>query len=137
MSQPMHLKAERSDAGFTLIEALVAVAVIAVTLASIGALVGGTSRGTRQIEQRVALVQAANSLLWDTLPARAGPVAGGLDGEALGHRWREKVVPAAVGFGPGASDTAWIPLSVELSVEAPSGAQVQVQTVRLVRKPAK
>jgi general secretion pathway protein I len=131
----MHPSADRSDAGFTLIESLVAVAVIAVTLASIGALVGGMTRGTRQVEQRVALVQAANSLLWDAMPARTGPVVPVLDGEALGHRWREKVLPAAVGFGPGASDTIWIPLSVELSVEAPGGELLRVQTVRLLRKP--
>lgn len=131
----MYHRAGSNDAGFTLIEALVAVAVIAVTLASIGALVGGMTRGTRQIEQRVALVQAANSLLWDTLPARSGPVPPVLNGEALGHRWREDIVPAPVSFGPGASDSVWIPLSVELSVQGPGGELLRVQTVRLQRKP--
>ena len=42
-------------AGFTLIEALVALAIVAAVLASIGAVIATTVKGTRSIDQRLAL----------------------------------------------------------------------------------
>ena len=43
------------ERGFTLIEALVALAIIAAVLSSIGAVIGTTVKGTRSIDQRLAL----------------------------------------------------------------------------------
>ena len=42
------------ERGFTLIEALVALAIIAAVLTSIGMVIGTTVRGTRAIDQRLA-----------------------------------------------------------------------------------
>ena len=126
----------RRDAGFTLIEQLVVISVIAITLAAIGSLVGSTSRGARQIEQRMLLVQAANSLLVSAMPSRDSLAAGEIKGEYLDHRWEMKFSPAQAGLGIEAPTSArWVPLRVDLRVQGPSGAFTRLQTIRLQRAP--
>ena len=56
-------------AGFTLIEALVALAIVAAVLGSIGTVIATTVKATRAIDQRLALAGAAETLL-AALPAR-------------------------------------------------------------------
>ncbi|MCJ9707365.1 type II secretion system protein J, partial [Bradyrhizobium sp. SHOUNA76] len=53
------------SAGFTLIEALVALAIIAVVLGTIGSVIATTVKGTRAIDQRLALAGTAETLLAD------------------------------------------------------------------------
>jgi len=129
-------KTQRPNAGFTLVEQLVAIAVMALTLLAIARLVGSTSRGARQIEQRVSLIQAANSMLFD-MPARAGPTAPESDGEAWGHRWRRRVSPAEVGPDPAAENNRWTPMHVDLLVQGASGSAIRLHTIRLQRTPAR
>ena len=52
-------RSEPDDAGFTLIEALVALALVAVLLAAIGPLIASSMRGVRSVEQHGALVATA------------------------------------------------------------------------------
>jgi len=74
-------------AGFTLIEALVALAIIAAVLGSIGTVIATTVKGTRKIDQRLALSGTAESLL-AALPSRTLLKPGRQSGELAGHRWR-------------------------------------------------
>ena len=62
MFRAARLENAGGSAGFTIIEVLIALAVIAVCLAAIGTVVGVTSRGVRSLEQRVALVEVARSV---------------------------------------------------------------------------
>jgi general secretion pathway protein I len=121
-----------SERGFTLIEALVALAIIAAVLSSIGAVIGTTVRGTRSIDQRLALSGAVETVL-ATLPARNALKPGRQSGELAGHRWRLDVAPLNA-----AADTAqgFVPLVVNMRMQAPGGPAIQVTTVRLVPKPA-
>src|SRR4051812_29850203 len=57
-------------AGFTLIEALVALAIVAAVLGTIGTVIATTVKGTRSIEQRLALDGTAEQVI-AALPARA------------------------------------------------------------------
>lgn len=124
-------------AGFTLIEALVALAVVAISVTAIAAVMAATARGTRQLESHVALVQAAASILWLELPARTDPVQPVLSGEAANHRWRADFEPATLAVAAPAGETPWLPQKVRLRVEAPSGAVLSLETVRLVKRLAK
>jgi general secretion pathway protein I len=122
-----------SERGFTLIEALVALAIIAAVLSSIGAVIGTTVKGTRSIDQRLALSGAAETVL-AALPARNALKPGRQSGELAGHRWRLDVAPLNA-----AADTAqgrFVPLAVNMRMQAPGGPAIQVTTVRLVPKPA-
>ncbi|MGJ5180161.1 PulJ/GspJ family protein [Bradyrhizobium oligotrophicum] len=116
-------------AGFTLIETLVALAIVAVSLVAIAALMGSSSRGSRKLEQHVALVQAAHNALWLAFPSRL-TAAQMQSGETMGHAWRAQAQPLAT--EPGAS--AWTPQKVVLQVRSPSGATMELETVRLFRR---
>jgi general secretion pathway protein I len=127
---------DRVDAGFTLIEALVALAVVAISVGAVAAVMGSTARGTRQLEGHVALVQAAAGVLWSELPARADAVPPTLSGESAHHRWRADFDPVAVPLAAG-GEPKWLPLKVTLRVSSPSGATMQIETVRLFKRPEK
>jgi general secretion pathway protein I len=122
-------------AGFTLIEALVALAIIAAVLSSIGAVIATTVKGTRSIDQRLALTGAAETLL-AALPARNLLKPGRQSGELAGHRWRIDIAPMNVAVQEGAQGARFVPLAVNMRMQAPGGPAIQLTTVRLVPKVA-
>ena len=123
-------------AGFTLIEALVALAIVAAVLASIGAVIATTVKGMRSIEQRLALTGVAETLL-AALPARNLLKPGRQSGETAGHRWRIDVSPMNVAVEGDASQARrFVPLAVTMQLQAPGGSAIQVTTVRLAPKAA-
>jgi len=123
-------------AGFTLIEALVALAIVAAVLGSIGSVIATTVKGTRGIDQRLELSGTAENLL-AALPARALLKAGRQSGELAGHRWRIDVtaMDAAADISEEA-ETRFIPLAVNMRLVAPGGGALQITTVRLVPRVA-
>ena len=114
------------EAGFTLIEALVALAIVAIALASIGGVVATISKGTRSISQRVALAAAAESLLTE-LPARNLLVPGHQSGQKDGNRWNVDITPIAT-----RTTGRWAPLQLILDLRAPTGLAMKLTTVRLI-----
>jgi len=123
-------------AGFTLIEALVALAIVAAVLSSIGAVIATTVKGTRSIDQRLALTGAAETLL-AALPARNLLKPGRQSGEMAGHRWRIDVSPLNAAVAGEAPQTQrFVPLAVNMRLQAPGGPAIQMTTVRLVPKAA-
>lgn len=121
-------------AGFTLIEALVALAIIAAVLGTIGAVIGTTVRGTRSIDQHLALAGAAETLLAE-LPARNLLKPGRQSGQLAGSRWRLDVSPMTVAGGDPATDR-FVPMAVNLRLQRADGAALQVTTVKLVPRAA-
>ncbi|WP_441237393.1 type IV pilus modification PilV family protein [Bradyrhizobium sp. 930_D9_N1_4] len=121
-------------AGFTLIEALVALAIIAVVLGTIGSVIATTAKGTRSIDQRLALSGTAERLLAE-LPARGLLKPGRQSGELAGSRWRVDVTPMSVAGGNPATDR-FVPMAVNLRLQRAEGAALQVTTVKLVPRGA-
>ncbi len=121
-----------SVAGFTLIEVLVALSVVAVSLAAIGSLIATTVRGIRSLDRRVALVETTRAIMTG-LPDRERLVPGSFSGEMAGHRWRVDVTPLAVAGVDPQGSAPWTPHSVVLRVQPPSGPILQINTIRLRR----
>lgn len=116
-------------AGFTLIEVLVALAVVAAALAAIGLVVGGNARATRALEQRAALLETARAVEAG-IPPRRQLKDGRIDGAIGGHAWRMDVRSLEVGEIP--AEARFVPRDVLIRVRAPGGALMELETVRLV-----
>lgn len=131
------IKPERrgNSAGFTLIEVLIALAILAVSLTAIGSLVATNIRTTRTLDERLALVATTRAIL-ASLPSREQLVPGNLSGELEGHRWRVDVRAAARGLVDSSRPALWVPQAVALTVVSPGGRTMQIDTVRLRREPA-
>ena len=129
-----HRSGDGACAGFTLIEALIALALVAILLSAIGAVVAGNIRGTLSFERHLALVETARLIL-ATLPHHRQLAPGDMSGEFAGHRWRVDVVPVAGGVAEPVDMSPWLPTEVTIRVQSPSGATVRIDTVQLQRKP--
>jgi general secretion pathway protein I len=123
----------KKSAGFTLIEVLVALAVIAASLTAIGALVAVSMRGAQSIGQRLAFRETLRALV-TSLPDRRDLDAGTATGVAAGFRWRLEIVPFVAAFVDPQAPTPWQPEAVVITVRSPSGQQLQINTIRLRRK---
>lgn len=118
-----------------MIEALVALAVVATSLAAIGAVVATNIRATRALDQRLALVETTRAILTD-LPDREQIVSGRLSGEFAAHRWRVDVLPFIADFIDPRRPAPWTPQIVAVRVQSPGGRVLQVDTIRLHREQA-
>jgi general secretion pathway protein I len=122
--------AERDDAGFTLIEALVALAVLAAGLAAIGELGFSNVSAARRAEAHVLLAATARKAFAALSNRRAlgdEPLGGEMDGATF--RLLTSPYPFDVPGPPGRS--AWAPEAARLIVESPTGGRVVVDTVLL------
>jgi len=122
-----------TDAGFTLIEVLVALAVVAISLSSIGMLVATTVRGTRSIERQLTQLATTRAIV-AALPDRDQLNLGNFSGALAGYRWRIDVAPFVAADVDLKQATKWVPQSVAISAWSPDGAMMQVNTLRLHRR---
>jgi general secretion pathway protein I len=130
------LSEQHGESGFTMIEALVALALVAVMLTAIGSLVASAANGTRTLEQHLALVETAR-LVATSVPRRDELSLGDFAGEVLGYRWRAEASPFFGGGSAPVPDSPWIPERVRLQVQSPLGAIMAIETVRLQKRPAR
>jgi general secretion pathway protein I len=133
LSRSTRFKRDDTVAGFTLIEVLVALVVVAISLAAVGSLMAATVRGTRSIEQHLALVETARAIE-AALPDRGDLPSGSLVGEMSGYRWRIDVEPFATRFVDPRLATPWAPQTITITVQAPGGPLLRLDTVRLRRR---
>jgi general secretion pathway protein I len=118
-----------SEAGFTMIEAVVALALLSIILAAIGSLVARNVRGAQQLEQHTALMQTAR-LIASRLPQEGQPLPTELAGREAGYRWQMRISPF-VDADAAIPDSPFVPQRVELRVQSSTGAIVSLETVRL------
>jgi general secretion pathway protein I len=121
------------EAGFTLIEVLIALAIVAVSLVAIGAVVATNMRGVGVLEQHAALIAAEQAALETAIPDHDHLVSGTVEGVTGADRWRVQVSPLGAGWDVAAGKAGWVPELVTLRLRAASGAIVELRTVRLAR----
>lgn len=129
----MRLEHRALIAGFTLIEVLIALAIVGISLVSIGSVMGTSIRGARALDRHVALLDAARAIEAG-LPDRAQPSPGDLSGDFSGNRWRVNVSPFLEPAVDPHPSSRWIPQSVAILVTSPSGATLRIDTIRLRRR---
>lgn len=125
-------RSRRGDDGFALFEVVVALAVVAISLTSIGALVAVNIRATRALEERLALADTTRLILAG-LPDRNALTIGQTSGELSGFRWKLDVRPVDPRLATTRDDVPWVPRVVALTVHSPRGRVVEVDTIRLRR----
>src|SRR5215475_11480196 len=128
-----HAPTDGSDGGFTIIEVLIALAVVAIAIVAIGYVMSTNARGVRGLENHVALVQTAQTVLATAIPPRKELAPGSLAGEIRDYRWQVDIGPVGDGWVVHNVDIAWIPELVKIRVRSPSGAEIDLETVRLMR----
>lgn len=119
------------NAGFTILEVLIAITIVVTTLSAIGLLTGASTRGVRSVEQHVALVELARTVAAD-LPSLSQLPSNEAVGELYGGRWRVGISP----FFGGAPvpESPWIPVRVSIRVQSPSGTILNLETIRLQQR---
>jgi general secretion pathway protein I len=122
--------ARRAARGFTLIEVLVALSVVAVALTAIGSLIASTVRGTRSLDTNLMLVETTRAIA-TALPDRDNFKPGNFSGEMAGHLWRVDVLPFMFTNVDPRLPTPWVPLTVIVRVQSPNGPVLQYNTLRL------
>lgn len=128
MCRKMGPERER-ESGFTMIEAVVALALVAVLLVAIGSLVATNSRVVRNLEQHVALAETAR-LIATSLPQNGEPLPKDLAGQVAGYRWQMRVSPF-LDQDSVVPESRFAPVRIELRVQSPSGTIALLETVRL------
>jgi general secretion pathway protein I len=127
---------DRRDAGFTIIEVLIALAIVAVSIVAIGSVMATNVRGVRSLEQHVALMQATRTVMTAGIPTRTSLGPGALSGRIDDYRWTIDVGPLGGGWAVAGADVAWVPELVRVRVRSPSGAVSDIRTVRLMHRSA-
>jgi general secretion pathway protein I len=123
----------RRIAGFTLIEALAALAVMGAGLAATGSLASSSLRAGLYAERHLADIETARKIIAG-MPSREALPVGSLTGSLDAHDWR--IDSTLIGAPAAVGDTLWTPQRIEVSVQSASGAILKIDTIRL-RKQAK
>jgi general secretion pathway protein I len=124
----------RGIAGFTLIEALAALAVMGAGLAAIGALANSSVRAGLYAERHLAEIETARKIIAG-MPSRDALPVGRLTGALDAHDWR--IDSTLIGAPAAAGDTLWTPQRIQVSIQSPSGAILKIDTIRLRRQAKK
>ena len=121
-------------AGFTLLEALVALTVMGAGLAAIGTLANSRLHVGLYTERHLAEIESARKIIAG-MPARNALPYGRLTGSVDAHEWR--IDSAPVSTTPATGETSWTPQSIALLVRSPFGATIEIDTIRLRKQAAK
>lgn len=125
--------ADQGQAGFTLIEVLVALTIVSVSIIAIGAVVSRNAASVRKLEQHVTLVTDMRLALATALADRSRLQPGVSDQRSGSGSVVLQIRPLGGDWNEPAGQTGWIPEAVTLRVKTGSGAIADVQTVRLAR----
>ncbi|HEY1780637.1 MAG TPA: type II secretion system protein [Roseiarcus sp.] len=124
----------RGTAGFTLIEALAALAVMGAGLAAIGPLASSSLHAGLYAERHLAEIETARKIMAG-MPSREALPVGRLKGALDAHDWR--IDSTLIGAPALVGDALWTPQRIEVLVRSPSGAMLKIDTIRLRRQSTK
>lgn len=121
---------DRGSSGFTLIEVLVALVIVATALTSIGGLMATAARGVRSVESQSSMLDAVRGVI-AAMPDRSQLQTGVLSGSIYGQQWSVTVMPFDAGSSRDQANAKWSARPVVITVRSPSGKSIHLETVRL------
>jgi general secretion pathway protein I len=134
LSKPIRASIRPSTAGFTLVETLVALALLATVTAAIGGLTALTSRTGRYTERHFAEVETARGIVAQ-LSSRSDLVTGTLSGETAGDQWRVDTQWDLDDLVSSNTQVLWAPLRIAIQIRDPGGKILRFDTIRLSKRP--
>jgi general secretion pathway protein I len=93
----------------------------------------GNIRGSGKIAQHLGLLATLRAVE-TALPNRAAFVTGTLSGEIHGQTWSLEVKPLQGDFVNPRAVALWIPQTVVITAQSPSGELLGLETVRLAKR---
>jgi general secretion pathway protein I len=123
-------KKNRSRRGFTIIEALIALALVSSAITVIGSVFATTALGVRSLEQHLSLVQIARRLVADLLLNNSLALRN-ISGETEGYHWQIRTSPFSAVSQEQAARSSLAPIRLDVEVRSPRGAVINLETIRL------
>ena len=125
----------RGNAGFTMVEALVAFVVLATLTLAVQRGLAASIASTTRADERLGADLVARTLI--SAPTGTGPStlqaqSGTMNGFAWTIRFEHLELPMASRNAPTAKHVAWVPVRMLITVSTPSGSDMKIETVRLV-----
>jgi general secretion pathway protein I len=120
------------DHGFTIIEALIALALVSGALTAIGSMFATTTLGVRSLEQHMSLVQMARTAVSE-VPLNNSLSPRQPTGEREGFRWRIDASSFST-EGLQTPESNWVPIKLNVEVRSRAGMIFNVETIRLRRR---
>jgi general secretion pathway protein I len=130
LSRTRQLERIRADRGFTIIEALIALALVSSAITVIGSVFATTALGVRTLEQHLSLVQIARGVVAG-LPLNNSLALRNSSGETQGYRWQIRTLPLLVASQEQAARSSFSPVRLDVEVRSPRGALIHLETIRL------
>ena len=123
--------------GFMMFEALVTLAIIAVTIAAISGLYASALRGLKFAQERSVLLRVLTLAAHD-LPAPDHIAPGRYSGATSMYIWQADahILPEFQNIGPlnASSPVLFVPLEVTITAATPTGQSLQLTTLRFMRR---
>jgi prepilin-type N-terminal cleavage/methylation domain-containing protein len=118
--------------GFTLVEVLVALSILAIALAPIGELIATSVHGARSIADHLSRLEIARAIM-AALPSREKLVDGTLSGEIADNHWRVDVLPFPMSGTDSQPSARWVAQTVIVTTRSSNGGLIKITTIRLQR----
>jgi general secretion pathway protein I len=134
LSRPTSLSPPRT-AGFTLVEALAALTVMAIAMTAIGALANSSMHASLYVGRHLAEIETAHKIMAG-MPSRKDLASESLTGILDNHQWRIDSAPFVNALVQPGAPVVWEPRRLALRVWSPSGAVVEIDTIRLKKRAA-
>jgi general secretion pathway protein I len=121
------------NAGFTLVEPLAALAIMAIALPAIGALSNTSLRSGLYVERHLATTETARKIITG-IPSRKDLADDVLTGVVDNHAWRIDSGPFPNALVAPNAPVVWEPRQLVLRVSSPDGVLVEINMIRLRKR---
>lgn len=123
-----------TDAGFSLLEVLVAIVILSIALAALYRSFGTALLSPERVAGRLGAAQVGQAVLERHIGVRT-LVPGTFRGDQDGYQWILSITPTTNGLEPRGGSRPWRLLALTVSVTWSGGEPLKLETLQLVKQP--